>query len=116
MAGWGDAGVTVPWALYQAYGDVRVLEQAWASMLKWLDYLEAHSSGLLRPAEGFGDWLNVQDETPKDVIGTAYFAHSADAGRAGRRGPGQGPGAVREALRPMSATPSGPRTSPAAAG
>ncbi|WP_326614199.1 glycoside hydrolase family 78 protein [Streptomyces scopuliridis] len=77
-AGWGDAGVTVPWALYQAYGDVRVLEQSWPSMLKWLDYLEAHSSGYLRPADGFGDWLNIQDETPKDVIGTAYFAHSAD--------------------------------------
>ncbi|WP_409055788.1 alpha-L-rhamnosidase [Streptomyces sp. SYP-A7185] len=78
VAGWGDAGVTVPWALYQAYGDQRVLEQSWSSMLKWLDYLEKHSSGYLRPAEGYGDWLNIQDETPKDVIGTAYFAHSAD--------------------------------------
>ncbi|WP_327121491.1 glycoside hydrolase family 78 protein [Streptomyces sp. NBC_01341] len=77
-AGWGDAGVTVPWALYQAYGDVRVLEQSWASMVKWLGYLEAHSTGLLRPADGFGDWLNIEDETPKDVIATAYFAHSAD--------------------------------------
>lgn len=78
VAGWGDAGVTVPWALYQAYGDKRVLEQSWSSMLKWLDYLEKHSTGYLRPAEGYGDWLNIQDETPKDVIGTAYFAHSAD--------------------------------------
>ncbi|MEV8021951.1 alpha-L-rhamnosidase [Streptomyces sp. NPDC086554] len=78
VAGWGDAGVTVPWALYQAYGDKRVLEQSWSSMLKWLDYLEKHSTGCLRPAEGYGDWLNIQDETPKDVIGTAYFAHSAD--------------------------------------
>ncbi|MET8174397.1 alpha-L-rhamnosidase [Streptomyces clavifer] len=77
-AGWGDAGVTVPWALYQAYGDERVLEQSWSSMLRWLTYLEEHSSGLLRPADGYGDWLNIEDETPKDVIGTAYFAHSAD--------------------------------------
>ncbi|WP_405392806.1 glycoside hydrolase family 78 protein [Streptomyces sp. NBC_01102] len=77
-AGWGDAGVTVPWALYQAYGDERVLEQSWSSMLRWLTYLEEHSSGLLRPADGYGDWLNIGDETPKDVIGTAYFAHSAD--------------------------------------
>ncbi|MDG4860378.1 alpha-L-rhamnosidase [Streptomyces sp. T-3] len=77
VAGWGDAGVTVPWALYQAYGDVRVLERSWASMVKWLEYLTAHSTGFLRPAEGYGDWLNVQDETPKDVIGTACFAHSA---------------------------------------
>ncbi|MFE9964569.1 alpha-L-rhamnosidase [Streptomyces sp. NPDC005525] len=78
VAGWGDAGVTVPWALYQAYGDTRVLDQSWPSMLKWLEYLEKHSSGFLRPAEGYGDWLNIQDETPKDVIGTAYFAHAAD--------------------------------------
>ncbi|MFD5569960.1 alpha-L-rhamnosidase [Streptomyces cadmiisoli] len=78
VAGWGDAGVTVPWALYEAYGDTRVLEESWESMLKWLAYLEAHSRGYLRPAEGYGDWLNVQDETPKDVIGTAYFAHAAD--------------------------------------
>ena len=70
--------MTVPWALYQAYGDTRVLEQSWPSMLKWLEYLEKHSNGFLRPAEGYGDWLNIQDETPKDVIGTAYFAHAAD--------------------------------------
>ncbi|MDC2957253.1 family 78 glycoside hydrolase catalytic domain [Streptomyces gilvifuscus] len=77
-AGWGDAGVTVPWALYQAYGDRRVLEDAWPSVRTWLAYLEQHSDRLLRPAEGYGDWLNVDDETPKDVIATAYFAHSAD--------------------------------------
>ncbi|MFR0357531.1 alpha-L-rhamnosidase [Streptomyces sediminimaris] len=76
-AGWGDAGVTVPWALYQAYGDRRVLEDAWPSVQAWLTYLEENSDGLLRPAAGFGDWLNVSDETPKDVIATAYFAHSA---------------------------------------
>ncbi|MFF0724025.1 alpha-L-rhamnosidase [Streptomyces sp. NPDC004134] len=78
VAGWGDAGTTVPWALYQAYGDTRVLEQSWDSMLEWLEYLKRNSNGYLRPAAGYGDWLNTQDETPKDVIGTAYFAHSAD--------------------------------------
>ncbi len=77
-AGWGDAGVTVPWALYRTYGDRRVLEDAWPSVQAWLRYLETNSDRLLRPAEGYGDWLNVEDETPKDVIATAYFAHSAD--------------------------------------
>ncbi|MFF7654765.1 alpha-L-rhamnosidase [Streptomyces sp. NPDC007983] len=77
-AGWGDAGVTVPWNLYQAYGDTRVLRENWAAMRGWIAYLEKHSSDLLRPAEGYGDWLNVDAETPKDVIGTAYFAHATD--------------------------------------
>ncbi|MGY1495133.1 alpha-L-rhamnosidase [Streptomyces sp. QTS52] len=78
VAGWGDAGVTVPWSLYQAYGDRQVLEDAWPSIQAWLTYLERNSTGLLRPDAGYGDWLNVSDETPKDVIATAYFAHSAD--------------------------------------
>ncbi|MFF3485925.1 alpha-L-rhamnosidase [Streptomyces sp. NPDC002701] len=78
VAGWGDAGVTVPWSLYRAYGDRQVVEDAWPSVRAWLTYLEKHSDGLLRPASGYGDWLNVSDETPKDVIATAYFAHSAD--------------------------------------
>ncbi|MFI6335459.1 alpha-L-rhamnosidase [Streptomyces sp. NPDC050535] len=78
VAGWGDAGVTVPWALYQAYGDRQVLEDAWPSIQAWLKYLEQHSDKLLRPAGGYGDWLNIEDETPKDVVATAYFAHSAD--------------------------------------
>ncbi|MER5252538.1 alpha-L-rhamnosidase [Streptomyces sp. NPDC002855] len=114
VAGWGDAGVTVPWALYQAYGDTRVLEQSWSSMLKWLDYLEKHSTGYLRPAEGYGDWLNIQDETPKDVIGTAYFAHSADLVARTAEALGKDPapykklfGSVRDAFRAAYVTSGG---------
>jgi alpha-L-rhamnosidase len=77
-AGWGDAGVTVPWNLYQAYGDRQVLEQNYPAMRRWITYLENNSNGYLRPNSGYGDWLNVNDETPKDVIGTAYFAYVAD--------------------------------------
>lgn len=48
VAGWGDAGVTVPWSLYQAYGDRQVLADAWSSVQAWLTYLERHSDGLLQ--------------------------------------------------------------------
>ncbi|MGW7752714.1 alpha-L-rhamnosidase [Streptomyces violaceusniger] len=78
VAGWGDAGVTVPWNLYQAYGDTQVLRENWPAMRRWITYLEQHSTDLLRPAEGYGDWLSVEAETPKDVIATAYFAHATD--------------------------------------
>jgi len=77
VAGWGDAGVTVPWTVWRRYGDTRVIEENYEAMVRWLAYLEEHSTGYLRPAEGYGDWLNVGDETPKDVVATAYFAHSA---------------------------------------
>ncbi|WP_194894005.1 alpha-L-rhamnosidase [Catenulispora pinisilvae] len=78
VAGWGDAGVTVPWALYQAYGDRRILAESWSSIVRWIDHLRASSQELIRSAAVYGDWLNIDDETPKDVIATAYFAHSAD--------------------------------------
>ncbi|MBP2655645.1 MAG: alpha-L-rhamnosidase [Firmicutes bacterium] len=38
-AGWGDACVIVPWALYQAYGDKRILEEMYPVMNRWLDYI-----------------------------------------------------------------------------
>ncbi|WP_399894608.1 alpha-L-rhamnosidase [Streptomyces sp. BBFR51] len=105
VAGWGDAGVTVPWSLYQAYGDRRVLEDAWPSIQAWLTYLEKNSDHLLRPAQGYGDWLNIEDETPKDVIATAYFAHGADLAARTARELGEDPapfldlfGRVREAF------------------
>lgn len=75
-AGWGDAGITVPYAIWQRYGDTRVIEENYTPMTRWIDYLKKHSSSHIRPAEGFGDWLNVNDETPKDVIATAYYAYS----------------------------------------
>lgn len=73
---WGDAGIICPWTLYQMYGDKRVIRDHWDHMVRWIDYLKQRSTNLVRPAEGFGDWLNVKAEMPKDVIATAYFARS----------------------------------------
>jgi alpha-L-rhamnosidase len=38
-AGWADAAVIVPWTLYQCYGDQRVLEEQYASMKAWVEYM-----------------------------------------------------------------------------
>ena len=75
-AAWGDAGVICPWTIYEVYGDKRVIERHFESMKKWIAYLKANSKGLLRPAKGYGDWVSIGSNTPKDVIATAYFAYS----------------------------------------
>jgi len=75
-AAWGDAGVICPWTIYHVYGDKRVLERHYESMKKWISYLEKNSNDLLRPAKGYGDWVSIGSNTPKDVIATAYFAYS----------------------------------------
>lgn len=74
-AGWGDASVTVPYTVWQTYGDTKVIEESYDSMTAWLGYLETNSDGYIRPDSGYGDWLNLDDNTPRDLIGTAYFAH-----------------------------------------
>ncbi len=76
-AGWADCAVILPWLVYRRYGDKRVLAENYAMMRRWVDHLSGESETLVRPAEGFGDWLAAGEDTPKDLIGTAYFARSA---------------------------------------
>ncbi|MFO0890370.1 MAG: glycoside hydrolase family 78 protein [Isosphaeraceae bacterium] len=76
---WADAGVICPWTVYQVYGDRRVLERQYPSMVKFIEFCRGRSTPeLLPPAKYhcFGDWLSIGADTPKDVIYTAYFALS----------------------------------------
>ncbi|MDQ0915544.1 glycoside hydrolase family 78 protein [Paenibacillus sp. V4I5] len=75
--GWGDAGVVIPWTVYQVYGDHRNLEECYPAMIRWVEYLEANTVNLIRPGySNYGDWLSIHADTPKDVLDTAYFAYS----------------------------------------
>ncbi len=77
---WGDAGVICPWTIYEAYGDTRILERHLPAMTRWVEWCRAHSTGLIRDHDrggDFGDWLSIGADTPKELIGTAYFAYSA---------------------------------------
>ncbi|WBQ05221.1 family 78 glycoside hydrolase catalytic domain [Kribbella sp. CA-293567] len=76
-AGWADAGVNVPWTLWQAYGDTSVISQHYDSMRRYVDYLVASSNGLIRGGGDYGDWLNLDDPTPGDLIGTSFVAKGA---------------------------------------
>jgi len=78
-AAWGDAGVICPWTIYKVYGDKRILAEHYDAMGEWIEYCKDTTKGtLLRPAEGYGDWLSINADTPKDVLATAYFAHSTN--------------------------------------
>ena len=77
---WGDAGVIVPWTIYQAYGDTQIVNEHWDAMTKWMNYIgEANPNGLWlqRRNNDFGDWLSIAADTPKDVLATAYYAYDA---------------------------------------
>ena len=76
---WGDAGVICPWTIYEVYGDKRILENHLPAMIKWVEYMQANSTGFIRNqnrGNDYGDWLSIGANTPKDMIATAYYAYS----------------------------------------
>lgn len=80
---WADAVVICPWTLYLCYGDTRILDEHYQAMTRFMDFLLATSPGYVRCApdyegwRGFGDWLSINADTPRDLIGTAFLAYDA---------------------------------------
>lgn len=76
-AAWGDVITVLPWRHYLMYGDAGILREGLPAMKGWIAYLWEHSEDGIRPAEGYGDWLSVGEETDKALLATAWFAYSA---------------------------------------
>jgi alpha-L-rhamnosidase len=86
---WADAGVIIPWTIYLSYGDAHLLEKHYPSMQRFIAFLSQTSRDGIRCYEdytgrhGFGDWLALdgsegrEGATSKELIGTAFFAHSS---------------------------------------
>jgi len=80
---WSDAAIICPWTVYLCYGDRRILADSYAVMTRFMDSMLAASPGYIRCAPefagwpGFGDWLSINAETPRDLIGTAFLAYDA---------------------------------------
>lgn len=88
--GWADAGVIIPWRIYQNYGDTAVLSEQYDCMKRYIDFIHNRNPNLIwRFSRGhlYGDHLNgdtvISDDYPStggkiddDVFSTAYFAYS----------------------------------------
>lgn len=76
---WEDAMVTVPYAVFNAYGDTQLIEQNWDAMTKFMGHVETSAgSDLVDTGRNvYGDWLTLESDTPAGVIGTAYYAEDA---------------------------------------
>lgn len=83
---WGSAGITVPWELYQQYGDTAMLSEHYSSMKRYIefvlsDYIDKHTGIIVQHhAWGdLGDWLSpVYNEDDKSLIWECYFIYDLD--------------------------------------
>src|SRR5262249_25856123 len=74
--GWMDAGIICPWTVWQVYGDTRVIERHYASMMRFMEFRQAVSPGFQGVSAGnpFGDWLALNETTPVEYIDACYYA------------------------------------------
>ncbi|MCK9930219.1 glycoside hydrolase family 78 protein [Frankia sp. Mgl5] len=83
---WGDVAVSLPWALYQQYGDRELLAAQYESMTAFIDSVEGllDERGLWNSGFQFGDWLDP-DAPPKNpaggrtdayLVACAYLCHT----------------------------------------
>jgi alpha-L-rhamnosidase len=93
--GWGDAGVTIPWDVYEMTADLGLLADHFEEMVRWIDLVAEENPELIRRkmiGNDYGDWLSVPQPgsvpsprvasaystSPKDVLATAFFFRVAD--------------------------------------
>lgn len=77
---WGDCGVILPWTIWRAYGDTRIIDEHWPAMAAWVRWIRDANPDLLwrhNRMHDYGDWLSIGADTPKELIGTAYFGWDA---------------------------------------
>lgn len=83
-AAWADCAVILPWNMYLAYGDKRILERQYASMKGWVEFMRAHADGAVWKYKlQFGDWVALDAEegsyfgaTPGELVAAAYYTYS----------------------------------------
>jgi alpha-L-rhamnosidase len=85
-AGWADVATIIPWNVYLAYGDERVLHDQYPSMKAWVEYMRGQAKDdLWNTGFHFGDWLFYRpfDDndgrsavTDKYLIAQCFYAHS----------------------------------------
>ncbi|HEY4327467.1 MAG TPA: glycoside hydrolase family 78 protein [Mucilaginibacter sp.] len=84
--GWADVSTIIPWNMYLAYGDKKILRDQYSSMKAWVSYMEHQSvNNLWNTGFHFGDWLfyslnNDTDGssaiTSKYLIAQCFYAYS----------------------------------------
>jgi alpha-L-rhamnosidase len=85
-AGWADVSTILPWNMYLAYGDKKILGNQYKSMKAWVGYIQSQSKNdLWQTGSHYGDWLFYRpfDDndgkaavTDKYLIAQCFYAHS----------------------------------------
>jgi alpha-L-rhamnosidase len=75
--GWADVCTIIPWNMWLAYGDKKILQDQYSSMKAWVDYMTTNSvHDLWNKGFHFGDWLFYRpfdDNDGRSAVTDKYF-------------------------------------------
>ena len=69
---WGTAYPLLCWYMYQYYGDRRILEENYAGLKKYVEFLRSWAQDGLVKFSSYGDWVAVE-KTPGDIVSSFYY-------------------------------------------
>ncbi len=121
---WSDVAISLPWVLYNEYGDLEILRRSYPSMVSFMTQVEPllDEDGLWSKGYQFGDWLDpdappenaAAGKTDKHLVASAYLCKTtrelaATAGLLGEEDDAAHFSALAERVRGRSAISTSPR-------
>ena len=90
VPGWADAGIQLPYIIYQNYGDKEIIEDHFAAYERYINYIHSNNPDLIWRHDlgnNYGDWLNGNTlraegfpstgaQIPSEVFATIMFYNS----------------------------------------
>ena len=85
---WPSCYTIIPGIIYRQYGDVRILNDQYPGMKKWMDHMSGYLENGIMPRDQYGDWcvppesqelIHSKDPnriTSKEVLGTTYYYYN----------------------------------------
>ena len=73
---WGSAGITLPWEVWQQYGDTALLREHYPAMREYMDYLATgiDPESNVMTAGVLGDWLSPEgNQNDNSLLWEAYY-------------------------------------------
>jgi alpha-L-rhamnosidase len=72
---WGAAYPLLCWYMYRYYGDMRILEEHYEGVKKYVEFLRSKSAASLLEYSYYGDWVAIE-MTPGSFVSSFYYYYS----------------------------------------
>ena len=75
---WSSICILLPWQVYEYYGDTKILADHYATMTRYMDYLDRLQKDFIISI-GLGDWAPYNAKTSNALTSTGYYYRDAVA-------------------------------------